>query len=326
MAMKMFVCVIGLYLMLIIQEFFFKEYIGFDKRALFDLLFFYFIAFMTAKEFGFNQGQVITLEGHMLEKTRMEQELAEAAEIAKAFLPGASPNWNFCNLGVFHRSLSESSGDWFTFEKSPSGRFHHMIMCDITGHGVQAAIVVSTCKTVLSSMLAENQAAMDTEQFVANFGRTLNKILFRHGSGNHVSTLLGLTFEPAEGRVWYVAAGHPNPLLIGSGGQIKPLLSRFNVLGVHSDIDLSMASCLIKSGDEILAYTDGLPAASHLRALKTILAEKTDDDKPRDLEALYRQLWAAETAKTKTEPNDDVSVVWFRVRKLEAQEPIKAPA
>ena len=247
----------------------------------------------------------------------MEQELAEAAEIAKAFLPGKAPEWDFCKLAVFHKSLSESSGDWFTFERSPSGKFFHMIMCDITGHGVQAAIVVSTCKTVLTSILAENAEIADSPDFVPRYAQALNRILHSHGSGNHVSTLLGLSFEPDARRLHYVAAGHPNPLLVkpqtGESSQsIKPLLSRFNVLGVHPQAQLSMVTTELAPGDEILAFTDGLPVASHVRALKGILAESAGDQ-DLNLEKLYRRIWEVETAKTKTDPNDDVSIVWFRL-------------
>jgi len=320
--LKLFVAVIALYLALIIWEFAFKQYLGFDRRALFDLLFFYFVAFVTAKEFGFNQGQVITLEGHMLEKARMEQELAEAAEIAKAFLPGAAPNWEFCRLEVFHRSLSESSGDWFTFERSPSGRLFHMLMCDITGHGVQAAIVVSTCKTVLSSMIAERPDVTESPDFIPHYAAALNRILHTHGSGSHVSTLLGLTFEPGQRKLHYVAAGHPSPLLVRSAAQmtIKPLLSRYNVLGVRPEAQLVMTETTLEPGDEILAFTDGLPASSHVRALRQILADLPAGDaarsgelQGRNLQDLYQRIWAVETAKSSTEPNDDVSIVWFRM-------------
>ena len=54
----------------------------------------------------------------MEEKQRMEAELQEAAEIAKAFLPASVPPWARFKVAVYHEPLSESSGDWFAFEQA----------------------------------------------------------------------------------------------------------------------------------------------------------------------------------------------------------------
>src|SRR5690606_26639893 len=59
--LRAFVAVVGLYLLMIGWEYIFNHFVGFDKRAVFDLMFFVFVAFITAKEFGFNAGQVVTL-------------------------------------------------------------------------------------------------------------------------------------------------------------------------------------------------------------------------------------------------------------------------
>ncbi len=313
---KMFVTVIAIYAGLLLWELTFNPFVGFDKRAVFDLIFFYFIAFTTAREFGFNAGQVITLEAHMIEKQRMELELNEAAEIAKAFLPGEPPQWDFCKVGVYHKSLSESSGDWFTFEESPSRQFCHLIMCDITGHGVQAALVVSTCRTVLSAMIAEDQACTETSNFIVHYARALNKILFTQGGGRHVSTLLGLTFDRIQQKVYYISAGQPNPLLVtldpaSQRKIIRPLTSRYTVLGVSASINYEMKCHDLQPGDEVIAYTDGIPVGTHIKELKSYI-EKTTYELDRAPLDLYQRIWRAETEKTEKEPDDDVSIVWFK--------------
>src|SRR5204862_7643318 len=86
------------------------------------------------------------------EPARVRDELNDAAEIAKAFRPDDAPNWGDIGITAFHRSFTEASGDWYAFRESPSKRFKHFVLCDITGHGVQAALVVSICKTMLVIM------------------------------------------------------------------------------------------------------------------------------------------------------------------------------
>lgn len=313
---KMFLTVIGVYAVLLLWEISFNPFIGFDKRAVFDLIFFYFIAFITAREFGFNAGQVITLEAHMIEKQRMEIELNEAAEIAKAFMPGQAPEWDFCKVGVYHKALSESSGDWFTFEESTSKQYCHLIMCDITGHGVQAALVVSTCRTVLSAMIAEDPTFTEDHQFIINYARALNKILFNQGGGRHVSTLLGLTFDRVSQKVYYIAAGQPSPILIAADANtgrktLRPLTSRHTVLGVSETIDYEMKCHDLQPGDEVIAFTDGIPVGAHIKQFKNYIEseEYTLDAAPLEL---YQRIWKAETEKSEKEPDDDVSIVWFK--------------
>jgi len=245
----------------------------------------------------------------------MELELQEAAEIAKAFLPRTAPAWAPFGIHTYHKPLTENSGDWYAFEASPSGKFYHFVMCDITGHGAQAAIVVSTCKSILSSMVHSNPEVLDDRNFVLGFIKSLNATLFSNGSGYHVSTLLGLTFEPDAGELHFISAGHPAPLLVaGAGrGETKPkaLISRYNVLGIRPEFDGQMKTEPFQTGDQLIAYTDGLPLSSNVKALRTFLAARagaTDDQAPLDL---YRKIWDAETTRTTLTPNDDVSIVWF---------------
>lgn len=312
-----FVGFTGLYLVLLVWEVFFNEYRGTDMRAVFDLIFFYYMALVSARHTGFNEGKIVTLEAHMEEKRRMETELQEAAEIAKAFLPDSVPQWTSFDIAVHHKPFTESSGDWFAFEQAPSGRLFHCVICDITGHGVQAAIIVSACKTVLSSLLANDPLALESPDFVERYARTLNYTLFSQGAGHHTATLLGLTFEPAAKVIRYVSAGHPPAMLIARdaepGSKPAALVSRNNVLGVQSDFPGKLQSRPFQVGDQVIAYTDGLPLGTHARVLGKFIADHRGSAQIEPLpKALYDAIWAVETEKTKKSPDDDVSIIWFR--------------
>lgn len=312
-----FVGFTSLYLVLLVWEVFFNEYRGTDMRAVFDLIFFYYMALVSARHTGFNEGKIVTLEAHMEEKRRMEVELQEAAEIAKAFLPDSIPQWNSFDIAVHHKPFTESSGDWFAFEQAPSGRLFHCVICDITGHGVQAAIIVSACKTVLSSMLASDPLALESPDFVERYARTLNFTLFSQGAGHHTATLLGLTFEPATETIRYLSAGHPPAMLMPCksepGKRPTALVSRNNVLGISADFTGKAQSQAFRSGDQVIAYTDGLPLVTHARVLGKFMAEHREAKDLQQLpKALYDAIWAVETEKTKKSPDDDVSIIWFR--------------
>lgn len=310
-----FVAVVGIYFTMLVWQVFFTQFRGFDMRAVFDLLFFYYMALVSARHFGFTEVKVVSLEAHMDEKRRMEQELLEAAMIAKAFLPSGTPDWSFGTVSVFHKPISESSGDWYAFEKSPSGRFFHCVLCDITGHGVQAALIVSTCKTVLSGLVHDRPEMLEGTNFLPHYCRALNHTLFEQGGGFHVTTFLGLTFEPEQHKIHYGLGGHPQPLLVkrrkGQTTQVVPLLSRQSVLGIHEKFELVMKSAEFEPGDELVAHTDGVPLGSHGKTIREILGDMTGTHERVPL-ALYEAIWAAETKKTQRIPDDDVSIVWFK--------------
>lgn len=270
---------------------------------------------------GSQQKRIVSLESHMIEKARMEDELQEAAEIAKAFLPSQKPIWNDFEIAIFHKPLTENSGDWYAFEESISGRYQHFIMCDITGHGVQAALVVSTCKSILSSYTHSNSEDIEKSTFIIEYMKELNWILFHNGKGFHVSTMLGLTFDRETNLVHYICAGHPAPLLFKHDAARKPiaLTSRNNLLGTSLEFTGELKSKRLEERDIIICYTDGLPIGSNVKALngfaKNILFSKNFKKVP---DELVKVIWDSES-KRRNKPidqfDDDISVVSFKKNK-----------
>src|SRR5690606_37968021 len=111
------------------------------------------------------------------ENTLMQAELRPANEISRVSLPSQTPRWQELEIGPFHKPMTMGSGDWYTFEVSPSGNLMHYIMCDISGHGVQAAIIVSTCKTVMSMLVTEQPELLESPTFIEKYVEVLNKTL-----------------------------------------------------------------------------------------------------------------------------------------------------
>lgn len=249
------------------------------------------------------------------EASRIADELNEAAEMAKAFRPDDVPNWPFCEIASYHKPYSEASGDWFSFRKSQSGRFFHFVLVDVTGHGVQAALAVSICKTVLA-LYRERSDTVESTNFLVLYARVLNEMLYHHGRGRHLLTMLGITFDVENSEAHFLSAGHPPPILFtqGAGGErtVKSLATRTTVLGLTEVFNGHMRSQKLAPGDEVLAYTDGLPIGKHLRPLNAFFKHRSADF-AKDPETLLKALWAVEYAKTGKTLDDDVSIVWFKM-------------
>lgn len=249
------------------------------------------------------------------EKRKLEEELRDAAEIAKVLTPDIAPQWPFCDIKVFHKPISSTSGDWHAFENASSGNFYHFILCDIAGHGVQGAIIAATCRTVLSFMIKGDPLVLERKDFVSMYARELNSVLYHQGKGSHIATIAACTFEPRTDYMYFFSAGHPLPIMTfpqdKSYKPFKSLPSRHNPLGLCEDIEPHITEFWFGAGSQIIMYTDGIPFGMNALPLK----RKLGSDWAKKLqgpEHLFNTVWELEKERTGRTPHDDVSIVWFK--------------
>lgn len=240
-------------------------------------------------------------------------ELNDAAAIARAFKPDDHPRWSDLKVATFHKQLSFASGDWFAFRESKDQRLKHFILCDITGHGVQAAIIVSTCKTVLETLIAGQKDLLESREFILRFAEELNRILFRIGGGQHIVTCLGITFEISEKKIHHFSAGHPGPLLLDQKTKnVRKLISKQSALiGWRENISVSLTTSDFKSDEHLIAFSDGLPFWSNLRRLRLQLGD-LDRVTKITLEQLYEIIAQFEASQKHPREKDDVSIISFK--------------
>jgi hypothetical protein len=247
------------------------------------------------------------------ENTLMQAELQQANEISRVFVPSRTPAWDGLEIGTYHKPMTLGSGDWYTFELSASGKHLHYIMCDISGHGVQAAIIVSTCKTVMSMLTSEQPQLLESPAFIDRYIEVLNKTLHGQGGGRHTATLAAVSYTRGSSQVRVVVCGHPRPILFQAGQKDKPRFVGLpsNIVGFSRDLKIRATSFEMNKGDGLLIYTDGvefprvltkvIPFYQRYRhvdantAAKFIVADM--DERQKNFESYMP---------------DDVSLVWFR--------------
>jgi len=248
------------------------------------------------------------------EELRLSKEMEEAARVAQALIPDKAPEWPNYWVSEFHKSATALSGDWYFFETSASGRFGHFVMCDITGHGVQAAIVVSCCKTILTALRIERNSIFDSSHFGTEYATKLNSILYKHGQGKHSTTLLALTFDFYEGKAYVVNCGHTFPIshTLGEKHSSSLLPQEINdPLGFSRDIEISATQKQIEKGDAIIVYSDGTMLSRQRRILKRYF-EELDSDIRISAKRLHEAAYKEQMRRDKSVPKDDVSLVVFK--------------
>lgn len=256
--------------------------------------------FLTARE----------LEG---ERLRLKGEIEEAAVIAKALLPDRPPPSDDYTIDVFHRSISEASGDWHALLVAPQSRRLHLVLCDIAGHGVQGAIIASTCRAVLSLLVREHPVWLDADDFVSRYAARLNAVLFEQGAGSHHVTMLGATFDPVRACVRLALAAHPKPVLLNAALEMKPpvVAPSASPLGLAAELELETVELPFGTGDELLAFTDGLPFHTNAHRLNRAHGRQWRKNLTSG-RAVFAALWAIEEARSGRLPDDDVSMISIR--------------
>ncbi len=190
----------------------------------------------------------------MVDRERLQQELAIARSVQGHMFPGAGLDLPGCTVTGGARPCSETGGDYFTWLGTDERAV--AMIGDVSGHGLGAALF-----TTMAHALIQQQLRAQVP--LAVMMRALNEGLFHTHSGRFMTAAL-VELEPRERRFRYLSAGH-TPLLWlhkrlhGPGAaEMRWLDSGGMPLGVVDDLTLDAPPALTAaSGDLLVLYTDG---------------------------------------------------------------------
>ena len=195
----------------------------------------------------------------------MEESLRTAREIQLTMLPQQYPTFP-------HRVAAEESAFQFVHRYEPaesvSGDFFSIsaisdtevgvFICDVTGHGVRAALVTAMIRALAEEL---KPLARDPGNFLRKLNFDLCSILKNTGSPM-LTTGFYAVADCETSKMRYANAGHPKPLLVRrSLGQVEPLanIGRSQpALGLFDDPPYQTSEITLNRGDFLMLFTDGL--------------------------------------------------------------------
>jgi hypothetical protein len=130
-----------------------------------------------------------------------------------------------------------------------------IVLIDVSGHGVPAALTVNRLHGELQRFFAERPGADPADVL-----RALNAYAFAALSPQSVyATAMVLRVDPAERRLAWAGAGHPPAFLRRASGDTEELASSAMMLGVLGPVEFhaESGSTRLAAGDVLIAYTDG---------------------------------------------------------------------
>jgi sigma-B regulation protein RsbU (phosphoserine phosphatase) len=212
------------------------------------------------------------------EKQRLENELVIAQEVQAQLFPRQVSQLASLEVHGFCRPARTVSGDYYDFLKLDSEKLI-LAVGDISGKGISAALLMATIHSavrayglqdipVLREPVAVGAAlnanlALPSALSVADLSpglllSLLNHQLYASTPAEKYATLFLGVYSSKERTLNYSNGGHLPPIVMSTDGGIRKLEAGGMVVGLFDDQSYEEGSVQLRSGDILLAYSDGV--------------------------------------------------------------------
>ena len=216
------------------------------------------------------------LHQEALEARQLQAEMEEARKIQENLIPDNLPDIHGYEVAGHYEPRGAVGGDYYDCIALPTGHWG-LAIADVSGKGMQAALLMATLRAGLISELSRVKTAVsaDTENGVCSsamyvelteMAMTLNSLLYASGTEEKYATFFYSHLNPETNVLTTLNAGHNPPLLIRKDGTCKWLgeevggipLGMFPNDMVSSIAEYEAEHIELVSGDVVVYYTDGV--------------------------------------------------------------------
>lgn len=191
------------------------------------------------------------------EKERMKTELSLAARIQADLLPGTFPAFPDRHEFDIYASMDpakEVGGDFYDFFFVDEDHLC-MLVADVSGKGIPAALFMMLSKTILTNIAMMQKSPAEVLE------KTNDAICFNNREEMFVTVWLGI-LELSTGKMTAANAGHEYPVLKKPNADFELLMDKHGfVIGGMENIKYREYEMQIEPGTKLFLYTDGLPEA-----------------------------------------------------------------
>src|SRR6516165_10068994 len=194
----------------------------------------------------------------------IEKELEIAQQIQTSILPREVPRLFQLEIAASYLPMSAVAGDFYDFLILDDKRVG-ILIADVTGHGVPAALIASMLKVAFAGQTVN---AIDPAKVLTS----LNQALCGKFESHFVTA--AYVFIDLDAKLLrYSGAGHPPVLFVNrSNGASRAIEENGLFLGMFPEAEYASIELPLQSGDRYLLYTDGLPESKNVSAEEFSLA------------------------------------------------------
>lgn len=199
------------------------------------------------------------LHEQKVQRERLDEELSIGQRIQLSLLPASFPSVSGWEVAAIYRAARQVGGDFYDFIEVPEAPGAiNLVIGDVTGKGVPAALLMASTRAVLRASSAGGPAPSVV------LART-NQHLLRDRRAGLFVTALYATLDTTSGQLTFASGGHDPPLWVRAGRRSQLLTTRATILGAFGEIDLEDRRLVLAPGDRFVLYTDGVTEARDRR-------------------------------------------------------------
>ncbi len=222
-----------------------------------------------------------------IERRRLQAEMEEAAQIQENLLPKTPPEipgYEIAGMSIPHHD--GVGGDYYGYIQEPDGSWG-LVIADVAGKGMQAALLMATLRAALLSEVAK-QADLPARAMA------LNALIRESSPLDKYATLVYARLHPETGKLTSLNAGHTFPLVIRQDGSLQRLEAGGLMIGMYPDNMICQMSefkdetIQLYSGDTVIFFTDGVTETQNIDD------EMYDEER---LEELVKQIRGADASE-----------------------------
>lgn len=242
------------------------------------------------------------------DRLSLKGDLEIARDIQLAMLPGGIRTAGDTVVCGVTRPANTVGGDFYDILALPDGRLV-LALGDVAGKGSPAALLMALLLAMLRTLVDEG---LESARLVAR----LNVQVARHSPPSRFITLFYGLYDPRDGSLQYVNAGHLPPLLRRRNGTVERVMGSTGsgvALGMFEEATYDSRRVVIEPGDLLVLFSDGITEAENgagrafdEAGLEAVIATHADHDP----EAVGRAILKAVEAYTAdTRLTDDLTAL-----------------
>ena len=190
--------------------------------------------------------------GDIFVRTRRLRPLSVAAEMRWSMLPPLTYSGSDVAIAAALEPAYEIAGD--AFDYAVDGDIVHVSIIDAMGHGIEASRIANVA---LASYRHSRRHGLDLiETFVA-----MDEIINAEFGDERFVTGQFARLERRTGRLRWLSAGHPRPLLLRNNKVVGELLCEQAMPIGLGDRDAIVAEEALEPGDRVVFFSDGVVEA-----------------------------------------------------------------
>jgi sigma-B regulation protein RsbU (phosphoserine phosphatase) len=190
-----------------------------------------------------------------LELSNIQSELEIARSIQLSILPSAFPNSASFRVAARYLPMTSVAGDFYDFLLA-NDKQAGILIADVSGHGVPAALIASMIKLAAAAQIANTT---NPAKLLSGINATL-----MGNTQEQFATAAYVYLDAEKRQLQYAAAAHPAMLLLRNG-EVTKVVENGLMLAAFEFAEYTTLSLPLVSGDRLVLYTDGILEAANSR-------------------------------------------------------------